>query len=273
MDDVKPWWAEVLWVVTAASGGVAISTLGSNVLHWPRSWFLVPYVSAVNTFLYGYYRWSGMDVGQSLRHRWRMGIVGAILMRSVMVWGVLRQPASPPPEGLELAMALLWLGVIYGAVDGAFLTVMAVLAIQRACATLGVPSHGSGPPRSRDRVGGEPVGDHGLSLGVCGIPWPCDRATPDGRCPHHPRLPADGEPSHAGGGACGPHRRRTARPGDDSPAPTPPLSRAHRRVWRYGAGMPQRYGVAGPEECQVAVYQVTASYMAAVTLDSPTARP
>jgi hypothetical protein len=144
MDDVKPWWAEVLWVVTAASGGVAISTLGSNVLHWPRSWFLVPYVSAVNTFLYGYYRWSGMDVGQSLRHRWRMGIVGAILMRSVMVWGVLRQPASPPPEGLELAMALLWLGVIYGAVDGAFLTVMPVLAIQRACATLGVPSHGSG---------------------------------------------------------------------------------------------------------------------------------
>jgi hypothetical protein len=106
MGDVKPWWAEVLWVVTAASEGVAISTLGSNVLHWPRSWFLVPYVSAVGTFLYGYYRWSGMDVGQSLRHRWRLGLMGAILIRSVMVWGMLRQPASPPPEGLELAVAL-----------------------------------------------------------------------------------------------------------------------------------------------------------------------
>jgi hypothetical protein len=73
-----------------------------------------------------------------------MGLVGAVLMSSVMVWGVLRQPASTPPQGFGLAVALLWLGVIYGAVDGAFLTVMPVLAIQRACATLGVPSHGSG---------------------------------------------------------------------------------------------------------------------------------
>jgi hypothetical protein len=64
--DVHPWWAEVLWVVAAASGGVAISALGSSVLRWPRSWFLVPYVSAVGTFLYGYYRWSDIDVGQSL---------------------------------------------------------------------------------------------------------------------------------------------------------------------------------------------------------------
>jgi hypothetical protein len=70
--DGHPWWAEVLWVVAAASAGVTISALGSSVLHWPRSWFLGPYVSAVGTFLYGYYRWS-------------MGLVGAILMSSVMV--------------------------------------------------------------------------------------------------------------------------------------------------------------------------------------------
>jgi hypothetical protein len=45
-----------------------------------------------------------------------------------MVWGVLRQPGSPYRDGWELVWAPVWLGLLYEAVDGVFLTVIPVLA-------------------------------------------------------------------------------------------------------------------------------------------------
>jgi hypothetical protein len=67
-----------------------MSALTASVLYWPRSWFLVPYVGVVGTFLYGYYRWSGIRVDQHLRRPWAVGLVGAVVVSGVMVWGVLR---------------------------------------------------------------------------------------------------------------------------------------------------------------------------------------
>ena len=111
MVDVKPCWAEILWVLAAAGVGGAMSALTASVLHWPRSWFLVPYVGVVGMFLY--------------------------------------------------------------AAD--------VCLARRAAERAGAPPHGDGP------AGGQPRRDGGLSLGICGIPRPRDRATPHRQCPHHPQ--------------------------------------------------------------------------------------
>lgn len=41
---------------------------------------------------------------------------------------MLAGPGSPSPKGMELVWAVLWLGVVYGAVDALLLTVMPVYA-------------------------------------------------------------------------------------------------------------------------------------------------
>jgi hypothetical protein len=78
-----------------------------------------------------YIQWSSMDVGVHLRQHWKAGLLGAIILSLVMVWGVLRQPASSHSQGWELLFVLVWLGLVYGTLDSVFLTVMPVLAVQQ----------------------------------------------------------------------------------------------------------------------------------------------
>jgi hypothetical protein len=66
-----PWWAHVLWVVAAAMLGFAVAAIFAGLLHLPRALFLVPYMVLGSAFLYGYVRWSGVDVGRSVRRHWR----------------------------------------------------------------------------------------------------------------------------------------------------------------------------------------------------------
>ncbi len=70
-------------------------------------------------------------MGAHLCQRWKAGLLGAIMLSLVMVCSVLRQPASSYPQGWALLFALVWLGLIYGTLDGMFLTVMPVLAVQQ----------------------------------------------------------------------------------------------------------------------------------------------
>jgi hypothetical protein len=72
-----------------------------------------------------------------LRRRWTWGVLGAVLVGAFMVWSILRQPASPGPEGLQLALALVWLGLVYGALEALFLNVMPVLSAWEAFVRLG----------------------------------------------------------------------------------------------------------------------------------------
>jgi hypothetical protein len=130
-------WAHLLWVLAAGGLGMTVSMLGASVLHLSRHWFLVLYVLIIGVFLAGYVQWSGLHLSAAIRERWGWGLVGALVVGAVLVWSVLRQPASPRPQGLAWVTALVWLGVIYGALDGVFLTVMPVMAIRQALVPVG----------------------------------------------------------------------------------------------------------------------------------------
>jgi hypothetical protein len=87
--------------------------------------------------LYSYVRWSGIDVMERFRHHWGRGLIGAALVGTFLIWSVLKQPASAHTQGLALAFDLLWLGVVYGLVDGLLLSVLPVLATWQALSLLG----------------------------------------------------------------------------------------------------------------------------------------
>jgi hypothetical protein len=71
-----------------------------------------------------------------LTDRWIWGVIGGAIVGAVMVRNVLSQPQAPRSQGLALVVQIAWWGLVYGALDGIFLTVLPVLAARQAFQTL-----------------------------------------------------------------------------------------------------------------------------------------
>ncbi|HMB23913.1 MAG: hypothetical protein ACM33V_00960 [Chloroflexota bacterium] len=132
----KTWYAYFAWIAAAALLGFLISAVFAGTLRLPRNIYLIPYVGFASLFLYAYVRWSGLDVGELIRHHWGWGLLGAVLLAVFTVNNILSQPASPRAQGFALAFDLLWSGVVYGLVDALLLSVLPVLATWQAFSLL-----------------------------------------------------------------------------------------------------------------------------------------
>ena len=66
----RAWWSYLLWVPAAAILGFAVPAVFAGLLHLPRNIYLVPYVVLISTLLYGYLRWSNINIGESVRYHW-----------------------------------------------------------------------------------------------------------------------------------------------------------------------------------------------------------
>lgn len=131
------WWGHLLWLLAAALFGWAMAAVFAGRLHLARPLFLVPYVLLTAIFLAGYVRWGGFDWRSHLVNHWGWGVVGALAAGSFVVVNVLQQPGTPMPQGAALIFNLLWLGLVYGLVDGLLLSVMPIVATWQAAKLLG----------------------------------------------------------------------------------------------------------------------------------------
>jgi len=128
----KPWWNHLAWALSAGLFGFVVAAVFAGVLQLPRNVYLIPYFLLVSILLYEYVRWSRVNVIEALRHHLVWGLVGAVVVGFFTVQTVLIQPASPPPQGVEFAFDLVWLGIVYGTMDGLLLSVLPVCATWRA---------------------------------------------------------------------------------------------------------------------------------------------
>ena len=128
----KVWYAYLGWVVAAALLGFAVSAVFSGLLRLPRNIYLIPYIAIISLFLYAYAKWSGLAIGDLIRHHWVWGLIGGVLFATFTVNNVLSQPASPRAEGFSFIFNLLWSGVMYGLIDALLLSVLPVLATWQA---------------------------------------------------------------------------------------------------------------------------------------------
>jgi hypothetical protein len=119
------------WLALAAAIGFLVPAVFSTGLRWERSLFLVPYVAIVGGFLAAYFRRVPMSVRQ-FAGDWRYALVGVAAASVLLLRNIYGQPSSEVPQGFQLVVALLWIGLTYGVVDGLFLNVMPVLAVQGA---------------------------------------------------------------------------------------------------------------------------------------------
>ncbi len=134
---VTDWWTYVLWTLAAGVLGLLISAIFAGVFRLRRSVFLVPYVLLAGFFLYMYFQWAHLNIGELIIHNWLWGVIAAIVVGIVMVRNVLSQPSSPRSRGLMLFFELFWFGLIYGALDALLLSVFPVLITWQAFPDLG----------------------------------------------------------------------------------------------------------------------------------------
>jgi hypothetical protein len=118
------------WLTLASFMGFLVPAVFSMGLRWERSLFLIPYVALVGAFLVVYFRRQPISLKQLLGP-WRSGLIGVAVATVILMWNIKGQPASAVPEGTQLVVALVWIGLIYGVIDGFLLNVMPVLVVKR----------------------------------------------------------------------------------------------------------------------------------------------
>jgi hypothetical protein len=98
----------------------------SDLLHWPRSLYLFPYVLIVGSLSFIHLRRIGFTL-RDLLHSWPAGLAVAAAASYFVIGSLDRYPVSERPEGVALLVSLAWVGVVYGLVDAMLLNVTPVL--------------------------------------------------------------------------------------------------------------------------------------------------
>jgi hypothetical protein len=117
------------WILLAAGAGFLSSGLLSGLLGLARHPFVGGHTLVVSGLFAFYLFWEQVSLPVQLHRRLAAGVVVGLLFGLALARTVAGQPASPPPQGGELAVALVWDGLVYGTADALLLTVLPVLAV------------------------------------------------------------------------------------------------------------------------------------------------
>jgi len=123
-----------LWLLASLPFAFAVPFVFADTLQLNRDLFYGLYALAVAGFVAGWARDTRLT-RQDLLRNWRWGLALGALGAAATTFIVLRtEDATDGPGGLELAAAILWRGVLYGATDGVLLSVFPILAVFAAFA-------------------------------------------------------------------------------------------------------------------------------------------
>jgi hypothetical protein len=142
IDQARSSWAAIgregRWILAAAGIGFAVSAICAQTLHLARPWVVLVLAVAVALLSAAYVRAHRLDVGAIVGNRWLWAIVRGVVMGGVLV--ILLLPDDPTPRAgePELALSVLWLGVVYGTVESLLVNAVPMMAAWRAFQTAGL---------------------------------------------------------------------------------------------------------------------------------------
>lgn len=119
----------LLWLAGLFVLGFGIAWLLTDLGGVRRAVYIFFLAGAAVAFTTGYLSWSGTGYGDFLFSNWGWGLIAAAISGSVLAFVVVRQAVEVPRHGLELAGAIAWEGIVYGATEGLLLSVMPVLLV------------------------------------------------------------------------------------------------------------------------------------------------
>lgn len=126
---------QLRWLAAGLGLAFLVPFVLADRLALPRDLFYGLYAASVVAFFVLWARSTGQPLSAMVRRRWRLTLVLGAAFAAILAVSVLRiDEATARPDGLELAAAVIWRGVVYGATDGLFLSAFPILAVFAAFA-------------------------------------------------------------------------------------------------------------------------------------------
>jgi hypothetical protein len=116
------------WLAAGLALAFAIPFVFADLLGVPRDGYYAIYAVSVGAFLTLWVRRTGLDVRATLRRRRRWAVALGLVFAALMAFIVLQDPATAHPHGWAFGAALVWRGVVYGAIDGLLLSTFPIVA-------------------------------------------------------------------------------------------------------------------------------------------------
>lgn len=119
-----------LWLAGGLIYAFAVPFVFADLLELPRDVYYGFYFASVAGLLYAWVRATGQSAGRLLLRRWPWAIGLGLAAAAILALMVLRtEDATSRPDGVDLAAAVLWRGVLYGLADGLLLSVFPILVV------------------------------------------------------------------------------------------------------------------------------------------------
>ncbi len=145
---------QLTWLAGGLAFGFAIPFVFADALSLPRDIYYAIYAIGVLAFLGIWVASTGQQLGAMLRRRRAAALGLGLAFAGVMALIVVTtEDATARPGDASLVGALIWRGLVYGAVDGLFLSAFPILAVVGAFA---------GTRLSRRRTGRVAIGGAAL---------------------------------------------------------------------------------------------------------------
>lgn len=123
------------WLAGGFVIAFAVPFVLADVLETNRDLFYGLYALVVAALLVLWSRSTGYDLVAATKRRWLAATTLGLAVAGVLALMVVRtDDATSRPDGLELAGAIVWRGVVYGVADGLLLSVFPILAVFAALA-------------------------------------------------------------------------------------------------------------------------------------------
>ena len=126
---------QLRWLAAGLAFGFLVPFLFADLLELPRDLYYAVYSVGVFAFFVLWSRRTSLSLAAMVRRRLPLTLGLGLVFAGVMTLVVLRaEEATARPDGLALAGAVLWRGVVYGAADGLLLSAFPILAVFAAFA-------------------------------------------------------------------------------------------------------------------------------------------
>ncbi len=123
------------WLGAGLVVAFAVPYVLADVLEINRDLFYGLYAAAVIALFALWSRSTGYDLVAAIKRRWLAALLLGLAVAAVLTVMVVRtEDATPRPDGLELAAAVAWRGIVYGVTDGLLLSVFPILVVFAAFA-------------------------------------------------------------------------------------------------------------------------------------------
>ena len=123
------------WLAVGVGVSFLVPFVLADQLEIQRDIYYGLYGLAVVGLFLGWARSTGQSLGELVARRWRLALILGLVFAAISVLIVVKsEDSTPHPDGAEFIGAIIWRGLVYGAIDGLLLSAFPILVVFAAFA-------------------------------------------------------------------------------------------------------------------------------------------